>query len=175
MPRDTPYMWTQLERSRFQFITWGCGPDVDLFLFVFINIFYNFYNKYVWKVCIQYTVLGCEPNNLQDMGVLPWPLEHDYRSKSFELGGSLGIVVLEGDSRSKGHGFESRRRILDGHDIFSHWFVVKSCIVCLKRPKINEKRPGLVHFFKKEFWIWRKNLSILHETSSVNFLAFYGM
>ena len=34
-------------------------------------------------------------------------------------------MVMGGDLRSEGHGFESRRRILDGHDIFSHWFVVK--------------------------------------------------
>ena len=59
MPRDTPHMWTQLEKSRFQFVTWGCGPDVNsfeflkmdlfLFIFVFTIFFYNFYNKYVWK------------------------------------------------------------------------------------------------------------------------------
>ena len=36
------------------------------------------------------------------------------------LGGSPGLVVMGGDSYSKGHGFESRRLILDGHDIFSH-------------------------------------------------------
>ena len=35
-------------------------------------------------------------------------------------GGSPGLVVMGGDSRSKGRGFESRCRILDGHDIFSH-------------------------------------------------------
>ena len=34
------------------------------------------------------------------------------------LGRSLGLV-MGGDSSSKGHGFESRRRILDGHNIFS--------------------------------------------------------
>ena len=34
------------------------------------------------------------------------------------LGGSPGLVVMGGDSRPKGRGFESRRRILDGHDIF---------------------------------------------------------
>ena len=34
------------------------------------------------------------------------------------LGGSPGLVVMGGDSRSKGRGFESRHRILDGH--FSH-------------------------------------------------------
>ena len=33
---------------------------------------------------------------------------------------SPGLVVMGGGSRSKGHGFESRCRILDGHDIFSH-------------------------------------------------------
>ena len=58
-----------------------------------------------------------------------------------------GLVVMGRDSRSKGGGFESRHRILDGH--FSHLFVVKICNVCLKRPKINEKRPGLAHFYKK--------------------------
>ena len=40
-------------------------------------------------------------------------------------GGSPGLVVMGGDSCSEGHGFESQRRILDGHDIFSHIFVVK--------------------------------------------------
>ena len=29
-----------------------------------------------------------------------------------------GLVVMGGGSRSKGRGFKSRRRILDGHDIF---------------------------------------------------------
>ena len=38
-------------------------------------------------------------------------------------GGSLGLVVMGGDSCSKGRGFESQHRILDGH--FSHLFVVK--------------------------------------------------
>ena len=32
---------------------------------------------------------------------------------------------------------------------FTYIFVVKNCNVCLKRPKINKKRPGLAHFFKK--------------------------
>ena len=38
--------------------------------------------------------------------------------KFCQLGGSPGLVVMGGDSRSKGHGFQSRRCILDGHDIF---------------------------------------------------------
>ena len=45
--------------------------------------------------------------------------------KKLKKGGSPGLVVMGGDSRSKGRGFESRRRILDGHDIFSHLIVVK--------------------------------------------------
>ena len=37
-------------------------------------------------------------------------------------GGSPGLVVMGGDSCSKGRGFESQHRLLDGH--FSHLFVV---------------------------------------------------
>ena len=44
--------------------------------------------------------------------------------------------------------FESWHDILDGH-----YFIYICCKnrndVCLKRSKINEKRPGLAHFFKK--------------------------
>ena len=36
---------------------------------------------------------------------------------------SPGLVVMGGDSCSKGCGFKSQHRILDGH--FSHLFVVK--------------------------------------------------
>ena len=46
------------------------------------------------------------------------------------------------DSCLRGHGFESLHRILGGH--FSHEFNVK--IVCLKRLKINKKRPVIAHF-----------------------------
>ena len=65
-------------------------------------------------------------------------------------GGSPGLVVMGGDACSKGRGFKSRCRILDGHDIFSHWFVVKIVLFVRKRPKINKKRPGLAHFFLKK-------------------------
>ena len=33
-------------------------------------------------------------------------------------GGSPGLVVMGGDSRSEGRGFKSGHRIMDGHDIF---------------------------------------------------------
>ena len=65
------------------------------------------------------------------------------------LGGSPGLVVMGVDSRSKGRGFESQRRILDGH--FFTLICCKNCIVCLKRPKINEKEAGVGPIFKKQY------------------------
>ena len=44
-------------------------------------------------------------------------------NKSIPKGGSPDLVVMGDDSCSKGCGFESRRRILDGH--FFTFFVVK--------------------------------------------------
>ena len=58
------------------------------------------------------------------------------------MGRSPGLVVMDYDSCSKGRGFESRRRILDGH--FFTLIRCKNCIVCLKRPKINEKEQAPV-------------------------------
>ena len=64
------------------------------------------------------------------------------------LGGSPGLVVMGVDSRSKGRGFESQRRILDGH--FFTLICCKNCIVCLKRPKINKKEAGVGPIFLKK-------------------------
>ena len=58
-------------------------------------------------------------------------------------------MVMGVDSRSKGRGFESQRRILDGH--FFTLICCKNCIVCLKRPKINKKEAGVGPIFKKQF------------------------
>ena len=41
-----------------------------------------------------------------------------------------GLVVMVGDSCSKGHGFETQHSILDGH-----LFCCEICNVCLKRRK----------------------------------------
>ena len=41
------------------------------------------------------------------------------------MGGSPGLVVMGGNSGTKGCGFESRGRILDGHNIISHVFVIR--------------------------------------------------
>ena len=64
-----------------------------------------------------------------------------------KIGGSPGLVVMEGDSRSKGCGFKSRHCILDGH--FFTYICCKNCHVRLKRPKLTKKRPGLALFKKK--------------------------
>ena len=54
-------------------------------------------------------------------------LKHSGRKNS-KVGGSPGLMVMGGDSCSKGRGFESRHHILDGH--FSHLFVVK-IVMCV--------------------------------------------
>ena len=55
-------------------------------------------------------------------------------------------MVMVRDSHSKGRGFDSRRRILDGY--FSHFIHCKNCKVCLKRPKINKKEARVGPFKK---------------------------
>ena len=54
------------------------------------------------------------------------------------------IVISTKDSRSKGRGFESQHHLLDGR--FFTYICCKICIVCLKRPKINEKEAGVGPF-----------------------------
>ena len=66
------------------------------------------------------------------------------------MAGSPGLVVMGGDSYSKGREFESQHHILDGH--FSHLFVVK-ILMCVEKTKINKKRPGLANFFLKKTFI----------------------
>ena len=61
-------------------------------------------------------------------------------------GGSPGLVVMDDDSYSRGLGFESQYRILDGH--FFTLICCKNFIVCLKRSKINEKEAGFGPFLK---------------------------
>ena len=64
-----------------------------------------------------------------------------------------GLVVMGGDSCSEGRGFKSQHRILDGH--FFTFICCKNCNVCLKKTKINEKRPGMGHLKKhltESFW-----------------------
>ena len=66
------------------------------------------------------------------------------------------------DSRSKGRGFESQRRILDGH--FFTLICCKNCIVCLKRPKINKKEAGVGPIFFRNlacfYTVWLRGVSM---------------
>ena len=71
----------------------------------------------------------------------------DQTDKNVYLGGSTGLVVMGGDSRPRGRGIESQYRILDGH-----FFTLNCCKnwnVCLKKPKLNDKRGWDCPFFKK--------------------------
>ena len=63
--------------------------------------------------------------------------------------GSPGLDVMSDDSCLKGCGFKSRHLILDGH--FFTLISCTNCIVCSKRPKINEKEAGFSSFLKKNF------------------------
>ena len=73
-------------------------------------------------------------------------------------------MVMGDDSCSRGCGFKSRCRILDGHEIFSHGFVIKNCIdACLNRPK-NEKEAGDGSLKKKVSVLW---LNVSHQASAV--------
>ena len=56
-------------------------------------------------------------------------------------------MVMADNSCSKDRGFESQRRILDGH--FFTLICCKNCIVRLKKTENKrKKRPGLAHFLK---------------------------
>ena len=50
-----------------------------------------------------------------------------------------GLVVMGGDSCSKGHGFESRHRILDGH--FFTYICCKN-LQCLFEKTKNKRKRG---------------------------------
>ena len=77
------------------------------------------------------------------------PLEPNLLTNKYsELGGSPGLVVMGDYSCSRSSGFESLRHTLGGHDIFSHWSVVK-IVLFLKRPKTNKKMTGLAHLKNK--------------------------
>ena len=59
------------------------------------------------------------------------------------MGRNPGLEVMGDNWSSRGPGLKSCCRILDKHDIFC-----KNCIVCFKRPKINEKEARVGPFLK---------------------------
>ena len=64
------------------------------------------------------------------------------------LGGSPGVVVMGDDSCSRGRGFESERRILDGH--FLHCFVIKLYCLFEKTKNVRKRGRGWAIFLKKK-------------------------
>ena len=68
----------------------------------------------------------------QSFGIVPHTYMHCITIQSLVTKFS-GLVVMGRDSRSKGHGFESWHRILDGH--FSHIIVVKIVLFVWKDRK----------------------------------------
>ena len=74
-----------------------------------------------------------------------------------------GLVVKVGDSYSEGCEFKSRSQILDGH--FSHLFVVQ-IVLFFEKTKINEKRPGLAHFLKKDVKKLFHNFQVCQDATS---------
>ena len=62
----------------------------------------------------------------------------------YALGRSLGPVVMGYDTYSRGRGFKSGRRILDG--IFLTLIFCKKCLFEKTENKKTKNRPGLAHF-----------------------------
>ena len=79
-----------------------------------------------------------EPNQLSKVIWLQISWYHRYFPTS------PGPVVIGGDSCSRGCGFESQHRTLDGH---FHIDLMQKIVlfVSLKRPKKQKKRPGMTH------------------------------
>ena len=73
----------------------------------------------------------------------------------FELGGNPGLVVMGGGLCSIGHGFESRRHILDRHNIFSHIFVVRIVMFVWKDDNKQKRGRGWkIKKIEKNMLIW---------------------
>ena len=75
-------------------------------------------------------------------------------------------MVMSDDSCLRGCGFESWHRTLDGH--FFALICCKNCIVCLKRPKRNEKnRPELIFLTQKQNHFSSKFIQKVQLVSSI--------
>ena len=70
------------------------------------------------------------------------------------MGGSPGLVVKGGDSCSKGRGFESWHRILEGH--FFTYICCKNVMLFEKNENKTIKEGGLAHLKKS------KKIKIIH-------------
>ena len=80
--------------------------------------------------------------------------------KGVYLGGSPGLVVMGGDLCSKGCGFESRHRTLDGYNIFSYIFVVRIVMFVRKDEGRQKEAEDGSFFYKNKFrlpWMGNKH------------------
>ena len=64
-------------------------------------------------------------------------------------------MVMGDDSCLRGRGFEIQQHIMDGH--FFGLICCKNCIVCMKRPKMNNKVAEVctfkkIGFLNMQFW-----------------------
>ena len=81
------------------------------------------------------------------------------------LGGSPGLVVMGGDSCSKGREFKSQHFILDGH------LVVVRIAMFIWKTKINEKEAEDGPFFLKKDGEWLFQLIVFWTKSFTNFTS----
>ena len=73
--------------------------------------------------------------------------------------------VMGDDSCTRGCGFKSQCRILNGHEIFSHWFAVKIVLFARKDPK-NEKEAGVGPFKKINIGWVKLFIKVLQKSKS---------
>ena len=78
--------------------------------------------------------------------------------------GHPGVVIMGGDSYSGGRGFQWMDMT------FFTMICCKNCIVCLKRPNINEKEPGMAYFLKKNTNVFGVTIlnDFLHQITKLN-------
>ena len=86
-----------------------------------------------------------------------WLVEMKWSKQYRILGRNPGLVVLGDYSCLKGCGFESQHSVLDGHDIFSRWFVLK--LYCLlekaeKEAGVGPFKNNLGYSLKPQCYIW---------------------
>ena len=118
------------------------SPDSFLFIFIFSNKHYNFYNKYMWKMFIQYKVLGFKPTTFRI-----WFSSHKHLTRSQKylwVKCQCGVAAIAPwfclRLPSCGPGSNPM------HTIYAFFNLYWNCNE--KRTKINKKRPGLARFFK---------------------------
>ena len=94
---------------------------------------------------------------------------HFSAANSTLIGRDPYLVVMVGDLCWEGHGFESRRRILDGHNIFSHILVVR-IVMFVWKDENKRKRDRGCPLLKKDQSIELEVVPIAHLLGDVDAL-----